>query len=84
MMNVRGQAIFLSFMLAITFFFIGLIIAPAITKSTNSSRDIMDCGNTSIDTSQKINCTLMDLGSPYTVAIIFGLAGGLIGAKVTS
>lgn len=82
MRNKKGQIIFLSLMLGLTFFLIGLMIAPAISNSIASGRSIMDCSNTSIDTSQKINCTVFDLVLPYVVAVIFGLAGGLIGSTI--
>lgn len=82
MWNKRGQTVFLSLMLAITFFIIGLMIAPAISNSVTNGRSNMDCSNTSIDTSQKINCTTYDLVLPYTIAVIFGLGGGLLGAVI--
>lgn len=82
MWNKHGQAIFLSFMLAVTFFFIGLMIAPVISSSADIGRSAMDCTNSSIATSQKVSCTLIDLVTPYTVATIFALAGLLVGALV--
>lgn len=81
-MNKKGQAVFLLLMLAISFFFIGLAISPAIQDSVDSGRSTMDCSNTSIDTSQKINCGVTDLIIPYTTAIIFAFAGALIGGLV--
>ena len=84
MRGKKGQMIFLSLMLGLTFFLIGLMIAPAISNSISNGRTTMDCSNTSIDTSQKINCTAFDLVLPYVIATIFGLAGGLVGATIQS
>lgn len=82
MWSNRGQAIFLSLMLAITFFLIGLAVAPVIINSASNGQTTMSC-STDTNTSTQINCTLIDLVAPYTIAVIFGLAGGLIGARFT-
>lgn len=82
-MNLRGQTIFLAFMLAIVFFFLGLMIAPVLIHSVGAGRDVMDCNNSSITTSQKINCTAYDLVAPYIIGLLFAFGGGLIGSKIT-
>lgn len=82
-MNVKGQALIFSLMLAVTFFFIGIdIVAPVLNVIADSARSQLTC-SAPADTSIDIICFIFDIAKPYVVGVILGLAGGLVGAGVT-
>ena len=78
MMNRKGQAFFLLFMLAVTIFIIAFALAPSINSSVDAGRTTADCGNASIDTSQKVTCTTLDLQKPYIFFSLLGIAGAIL------
>ena len=80
-MNDRGQVIFLAFMLGVSFFAIGLAIAPAIVSSVASAQTVASCSSAT-DVQMKIFCNLIDVVAPYTIATIMGLAGMIVGGRI--
>lgn len=80
-MNGRGQVIFLAFMLGVSFFAIGLAIAPAIVSSVVDARSVASCSSAT-DISVKIFCSLVDIIAPYVIATIMGLAGMIVGGRI--
>ena len=80
-MNKRGSVIFISFMLGIVCFFLGMALAPAlkdvIAEQTNT--DVLNCTDTTVLTQlQHATCTSIDMFNPLLIGILFGLGGMLI------
>jgi len=85
-MNKLGQVGFLSLMLAIVFFLLGLALAPPLNDVVQGDgvrgANGYDCANVSISSQDKALCTQTDLIPPFFVAIILGLGGMLLGRIV--
>ncbi len=81
-MNTKGTTFFLILMLAVVFFFLGLGIAPALNETVGEARTDADCDNSSISDFEKGGCVIMDLTSPYFIAVIFALAGAILGGII--
>lgn len=84
MNKIGGFTLFISLMLGILFFVIGLAIAPALNDTINQARldPSINCTNSSISNQNKAICTQMDIMPPVFIGVIFGLAGMLIGRIV--
>ena len=82
----RGQVAFISLMLGILFFVIGLALSPILNQIITGD-DVMganglDCSNVSISNQDKSVCTSTDAIQPLWAGVVFGLAGMLIGRIV--
>ena len=81
-MNKSGQVAFVSLMVGILCFVLGLALSPAvkdiITSSTVMGVDGMNCDAVDISNQDKAICKSLDLFVPLFTGLIFGLAGILI------
>lgn len=83
-MNKRGSTIFVSLMLAIVLFVMGLALGPALASAMSENLLQLNCTtdyliNTSISHQDRAICTQIDLMAPLFSGIIFGMAGFLLG-----
>jgi len=82
-LNKRGQTgFFYLIMIGITMFIIGFALANVLVTNNTQVRTNLDCGNESIDTSQQVTCTMVDIVAPWFIGLIFGLGGLALGAKI--
>lgn len=84
-LNKKGSSIFISFMLGIVFFILGMALAPAIVQASAESMLDLNCTtnylvNDSVTNQNKAVCTQLDLFAPLFTGILFGLGGMLVGA----
>jgi hypothetical protein len=79
-MNKRGS-IGYAVMFAVLLFFFALAIGTAMNSSVQGVRVSMGCTKifSTLDFGSQATCTMMDIYSPFFVAIIFGLIGMIIG-----
>ena len=86
-MNKRGQTLFVSLMLGVILFLLGLALAYPLNKitqdamaQTNSTAGIETALNCTTATTyqEKANCTVVDLFNPLWIGTLFGLGGLLI------
>ena len=83
MIGKSGQTgMFFLFMIAIVLFILGFGLASTLVTNSTQVRSNMDCSNVSIDTSQKIGCTLIDLSSPFLIGILLAIGGIVFSAKL--
>jgi hypothetical protein len=80
-MNKKGQ-VFYFFMIGVIIFLLTFSLASSLIKNSDKVRVDMQCSNASIDTTQKISCTTVDLVAPFILAVLVGLAGMVLLAKV--
>lgn len=84
--NKLGQLGFVSLMLGVVLFFLGLALAPplneVITGDDVMGEDGLDCYNESISNQDKAVCTQTDSIQPFWIGVVFGLAGMLIARVV--
>ena len=88
-MNKRGQILFYTLMLAIVLVILAVVLVPILTEFTGdamaaTSGDTigLDCANSSISDFDKGTCLIIDITAPYWAAIVLGLAGMIIGARI--
>lgn len=68
-------------MLAVTFFWLGMALAPALLQSLGETQVNANCA-TVTDVFQQGNCTLLDLQGPLFIGVIFALAGAILGGQL--
>ena len=75
-MNKKGFTLFLSLMIAIVLFVLGMALAPGTNEIVNDSMDspLLNCSTTT-DQQTKAICTQTDMFKPLLTGMIFGLAG---------
>ena len=83
-LNNRGQAMFVSLMLGVIFFIMGLALASPLNSVVSESLLQLNCTtnyltNSSIDNQTKAICTQIDMFLPLFIGTLFGLGGALIG-----
>jgi hypothetical protein len=82
-MNKKGQfPVFYLFMIGVIIFLLTFGIASSLVKNSDQVSTDMDCSNVSISTTEKISCTVVDTVVPFFLAIIIGLGGMVMVAKV--
>jgi len=87
MINNRGQAVALAFMLAIVVIILALAFAYPINQMTtlamNETSEIggMNCADTT-DNFVKAGCWTADIGQAYVIGGILAIAGIIIGARL--
>ena len=77
-MNNRGQTLFISIMVAMMIFAVGVIAINFITPEIDTARTSLDCSNASISDGSKVSCLLTDITIPYFIVMVISLAGGFI------
>lgn len=79
-MNSKGQTVIYSFMLGILFMFLGLALSPSIKDVTYEAMNStsLNCSTTDVQQTRAV-CTSIDMFLPFFSALIFGLAGFVIG-----
>ncbi len=82
MISKKGSAALVYIMLGIVFFLLGMALAPALTGTSNESREEMHCSWTNITNQDKAVCTQLDVISPFYIAILFGLSGIILSRVV--
>ena len=82
-MNKLGQVAFVSLMVGVVCFVLGLALSPAvkdiITSSTVMGVDGMNCDAVDITNQDKAICTSLDFFVPLFTSVIFGISGMLLG-----
>jgi len=83
-MDKKGSSIFFILMMGVVFFLLGLALTPALvsitSEATNTGYFNCSAGNESLLNQQtKAVCTSLDIQQFLFIAVIFGLAGLLIG-----
>jgi hypothetical protein len=81
-MNKKGQGYFYFFMIGIIIFLLTFALSSTLIKNSDKVRVDMDCGNTSIATTEKISCTTVDTIAPFFISILVGIGGSIFLAKV--
>jgi len=82
-MNKKGQyQPFFLLMVGIIIFLIAFSLAGAFVKTMAQTQDNLNCSNSNLTTFQKINCTTTDMIAPFVLAIIIGLGGTALTAKL--
>lgn len=79
--KAQSQPFFL-FMIGVIIFLLVFGLVGSLIKNSNKVRSDMDCGNSSISTQDKINCTTVDVVAPFILAVIIGLAGVAFTARL--
>ena len=73
---------FFLLMVGITIFLISFTLVSSLINTSNLVRSSMDCSNSSISRSEKINCAVTDMVSPFIFAVILGAGATAITAKL--
>ncbi len=82
-MNKKAQSQpFFLFMIGVIIFLIVLSLAVPLINSSDISRNQLDCSNSSISTSQKINCTVVDIATPFLILLVIGTGAIALGSKL--
>lgn len=81
-MNVKAQTgSFFTLMIAIVMFIIGFNLGSALVTNNSAVMTSLGCSS-SPATWLHITCTVVDIIAPFFMAILLGLSGLIIGAKV--
>jgi len=83
-MNRKGQGLFMSIIVGVMIFMVGVLfinfLTPEVTVVRNATN--LDCSNAAgISDGTKLACLVVDLVIPYFILIIFSFAGGIIAAR---
>ena len=88
-LNNKGQAFFVSLMLAIVIFILALALAGPLKSFTDNARGPnnetnqgLDCTNSSITDFDKANCIATDMFLPYFIGFLIVLGGAVLAAKL--
>jgi hypothetical protein len=82
-MNKKAQfEPFYFFMIGIIIFLLTFALTGSLIKNSDKVRVDMDCSNSSIQTTEKISCTVVDTVAPFFLGIIITLASMVFLAKV--
>lgn len=73
----RGN-IFFGVVVALIVYISGILILPYLVEDVTNFRVAMDCTNTSISDTSKINCLMGDIIIPYWIWLIVSIALGFI------
>lgn len=73
-------SLFLSILVALMLFFVGMIVVNFIMTSVTNARTDNSCASPSTDGGKAL-CLLFDIVVPYFFIIIIATAGGIITAK---
>jgi len=79
-MDKKGSTIFISLMLGILFFFLGLALASPLQQVIEEQMydHQLNCTDSSISNQNKAVCTSIDVLLPLFVGVLFGFAGFLL------
>lgn len=77
MMNKKGQAAVLAFMLAVTTIILALAWAYPVNEATTNAQTSMNCSGTT-DDFVKAGCWVNDIGQAYFIGGIIAIAGVII------
>jgi len=82
--NKKGQVnIFISIMLGVVLFFLGLNLAQSLSQVVQDARAEGQLNCSTVTTYQdKANCVVVDSMLPLFVGTAFGIAGFLIGGRI--
>jgi hypothetical protein len=83
--NKRGQTIFLSLMIGVICFWLGLTLAHPMSQIVNDARNNGDTNlscSTAVTYQEKANCVAVDTMLPLMIGTIFGIAGFFIGGRL--
>lgn len=78
-MNKGGFAIIISFMLGVTLFWLGMVLAPALKPVIADSLTQADCSSEGLTYQQQSTCTVLDAFLPLFLGLILGIGGILLG-----
>jgi len=83
-MNKRGNALFFTLMMGVTFFLLGLALTPVLSEVTNEYTNSaqLNCSNPSISDQDQAVCTSIDMQQFLFIGTLFGLAGLLLASMV--
>jgi hypothetical protein len=81
-MNNSGQfQPFFLIMVGIIIFIIAFSLASPLIKSSNQVQEDMNCSAVT-DYKDKVQCTIADMVAPFIIAVILGLGGVALTAKL--
>lgn len=80
-LNKKGFAFLYALMLGTLLFILGMALAPAIVEIVGEQMTSLSCSTATNDWI-KSACVQIDLYAPVFVALIFGLAGTIIGGNL--
>ena len=81
-MNVRGQAVFVSLMIGIVIIVLALAFAFPVKEATTNARADMNCSDSTISNFDKAGCLASDLTLFYVIGGALAIAGLVIGSRV--
>lgn len=88
-LNNRGQAVFLLFMLGVVVIILALAFAFPLKQFVDDARANstdtavgLGCDNASISDFNKAQCAITDISLPYFIIGMIALAGIIVGAKL--
>lgn len=73
---------FFLLMVGITIFLISFTLVSSLVETSSLIQSSMNCSNSSISRSEKINCAVTDMIPPFVFAIIIGLGAVALTAKL--
>jgi hypothetical protein len=81
-MNTRGQAVFVTFMIAIVIIVLALAFAFPVKEATTNARADMNCSDPTISNFDKAGCLASDLTLFYIIGGMIFIAGTVMAARV--
>jgi hypothetical protein len=83
-MNNKGQTLFMSLMVAMMIFAVGVIAINFLTPEIDVARSsaALDCSNAAISDGTKVSCLIVDIVIPYFIVATLSLAGGYITSRL--
>lgn len=81
-MNKKGS-LFLGLSVFLLIYVFGILILPFFTDDVVTTRNQLDCSNSSISDGTKLMCLETDIFIPYFILFIISAAGGyLLGSNI--
>lgn len=80
-MNKRAS-IFLGVAIGLFIYIMGVMFIPFITDDITTTRDDLDCTNTTISDGTKLSCLTVDLVLPYLIWFFVSLLLGFIAGSI--
>ncbi len=82
-MNKKGQfQPFFLLMIGVIIFIVSFALVGSMVNSSNISMTHLNCSDSSIGTVGKLNCTITDMIAPFFIALVIGLGGTALTAKL--
>jgi hypothetical protein len=89
MWNKKSQILIYGLMLSVTIIILAMAIAPAISESSETARNVtngdtigLDCTNSSISNFDKATCVVTDINTFYFVGSLIMIGGIVLISKI--